>query len=133
MTTEQNPIDARRPDVEAMVIAWRQAREDRLAADKVAAALKEREVGMKDWLIAVYREQRLEGSVVNGRFTGLRVVEQPSCPDREALTAYILETRQLELLEFRLAKRALAERRDQGVEIPGLLWIDTYELSDRKI
>jgi hypothetical protein len=120
-------------ELEEIAVMWRQAREDRLAADKVAAKLKEEELRLKGVLVDSFREQSMEGVVINGRFTGLRVGEQPVCEEHESLRTYILETQQLELLEFRLSKRALAERKEQGIVVPGVKWVDTYDLADRKI
>lgn len=121
-----------RRDIENMIIHWRQVREDRLAADKVAAQLKEHELETKNWIINVLRDEHWEGFIINGRQTSLRVGEQPTCEDKVALTDYILTSGALDLLEFRLAKRAIAERRDHGFDVPGVRWVDVYDLSDKK-
>ncbi len=133
MTTElPAPIDATREQINAAVTEWREQREKRLAAEKVAAKLKEREDQLKEFLIAAMLEQKYEGTTVGGRNTGLRTTEVPICEDRAAFDQYVLDNRDLSLLQFRLATTAINERIEAGITLPGIAFIDKYDLYDRK-
>lgn len=126
------PTHMTREQTEQAIIEWRAKREERLAADKVAAKLKEEELSIKGLIINTFRNDHWEGMVIHGRFTGLRVGEQPTASDRAALSDYILLSGRLDMLEFRLAKKALSDMKENGFEVPGVQWVDTYDLSDRK-
>lgn len=133
MTTAlPNPAEATRDEINAAVVEWRDQREKRLAAEKVAAKLKEREDELKNFLIAAMTTQAYEGVVIGGRGTGVRTTEVPICEDRAAFDQYILDNRDLSLLQFRLATTAINERIEAGIALPGIAFIDKYDLYDRK-
>lgn len=133
MTTAlPNPAEATRDEINASVVEWRDQREKRLAAEKVAAKLKEREDELKNFLISAMTTQAYEGVVIGGRGTGVRTSEVPVCDDRAAFDQYVLETKDLSLLQFRLAAGAIAERIEAGITIPGIAYVDKYDLYDRK-
>lgn len=127
-----SPNEASRQEVEQAVEAWRLIRAERLAQDKISAKLKEQETAIKGWLIDALRTQQYEGIVVGGRITSLSTKEQPVCSDRATLIDYILTTRQIELLQFRLSTTAIAEHVAAGETIPGVEYLPVYDLSDRK-
>ena len=127
------PQEADRTTTEDIIREWRRAREVRLAEQKIVDQLEKEEKVYKAWLIEVFQSQKYEGMVVDGRITGVADPKEiPVAEDRQAFQAYILETGQLDLLEFRISKSAVEERKNQGVEIPGLGFIETYNLYDRK-
>jgi len=126
------PDEATRLEIEGAVAEWRQVRAERLAAEKVAAKIKERETELKEFLVAAMTSQAYEGVVRDGRLTYVRESEVPTASDRLALEKYILETGQLDLLQFRVAVGAVRERQAAGVEVPGIEMVTVYDLGDRK-
>jgi hypothetical protein len=95
-------------------------RQERLAADKKAAALKSEESALKAQLISEMEENNL--SSVGGqicivkRTTKERAIAS-SWPD---IYSYILEHDAFDLLHRRLTDSAVLLRRDDGVEVPGV-------------
>jgi len=126
------PKDAPRDHVENMIKRWREVRAERLEMDRKASNLKKEEDAAKSFLIECFKEQKLEGMLIDGRATGLSTKKQPAVEDKEAFLAYIKETGELDLLQFRLATGAVQERWDEDVEVPGIKEIELYDLFDRK-
>ena len=120
----ENPAEATRLQVEFAIKEWRDKRVERLAAEKVAAKIKESEEFFKGFLLEAFKQQRLEGMIIDGRSTGLAVKSQAVVSDKEALIAHIKETGELDLLQFRLATGAVDERVQEGYSVPGTEYID---------
>jgi len=132
MTTLPVAADASRQEIESAVRLWREVREKRLAAEKVAAKIKSEETHLKEFIVSAMLSQAYEGTVVNERLTYVRVTPQPVADDRQAFEQYILDTKDLSLLQFRPAVGALREHIANGETIPGITWVDTYDLGDKK-
>lgn len=130
--TSATPDEAEREVVEKAIVMWRELRTERLEADRQARVLKNDEDKLKSFLIEAFKQQKLEGMIIEGRSTGLATKTQPSVADKEAFLAYIKETGQLDLLQFRLATGAVQERWNSEVEVPGIEEIELYDLFDRK-
>ena len=130
--TSATPDEAEREVVEKAIVMWRERRAERLEAERQARVLKNDEDKLKSFLIEAFKQQKLEGMIIDGRSTGLSTKTQPSVADKEALLAYIKETGQLDLLQFRLATGAVQERWNNEVEVPGVEEIELYDLFDRK-
>lgn len=117
-----------------LITQWRAMRAARLAKDKEAAQLKEEETILKTELIGIFRSGvQGDGQVVDGRVTGLSTKEQPIVGDRDKVVNYIWENKDLSILQFRLSTTAITELKDGGVDVPGIEYIDAYELYDRKV
>lgn len=132
LITSATPDEAEREVVEKAIVMWRELRTARLEADRQARVLKNDEDKLKSFLIEAFKQQKLEGMIIDGRSTGLSTKTQPSVADKEAFLAYIKETGQLDLLQFRLATGAVQERWNNEVEVPGIEEIELYDLFDRK-
>ena len=130
--TSATPDEAEREIVEKAIVMWRELRTERLEAERQARVLKNDEDAAKSFLIECFKQQKLEGMIIDGRSTGLSTKTQPSVADKEAFLAYIKETGQLDLLQFRLATGAVQERWNNEVEVPGVEEIELYDLFDRK-
>ena len=130
--TSATPDEAEREVVEKAIVMWRELRTERLEAERQARVLKNDEDKLKSFLIEAFKQQKLEGMIIEGRSTGLSTKTQPSVADKEAFLAYIKETGQLDLLQFRLATGAVQERWNNEVEVPGVEEIELYDLFDRK-
>jgi hypothetical protein len=131
-TAEFTPEHAPREHVEELIKFWRARRAERLEAERQARVLKNEEDAAKSFLIECFKQQKLEGMIIDGRSTGLATKTQPSVADKEAFLAYIKETGQLDLLQFRLATGAVQERWNNDMEVPGVEEIELYDLFDRK-
>jgi hypothetical protein len=130
---EHNPSEAPRDLVETLIVRWREVRQARLDAEKVAQKLQDKETAFKSFLLETFHEQKLEGMLIGGRSTGLSSKTVPIVADKEKLLAYIKKTGELDLLQFRLSNKAVDDRRDNGVAVPGTEYKDVYDLFDRKI
>lgn len=130
--TKLAPEEAERSVVEQAIVMWRELRTERLEAERQARVLKNDEDKLKSFLIEAFKQQKLEGMIIDGRSTGLSTKTQPSVADKEAFLAYIKETGELDLLQFRLAAGAVQERWNSEVEVPGIEEIELYDLFDRK-
>lgn len=130
--TSATPDEAEREVVEKAIVMWRELRAERLEADRQARVLKNDEDKLKSFLIEAFKQQKLEGMIIDGRSTGLSTKTQPSVADKEAFLAYVKETGQLDLLQFRLATGAVQERWNNDMEVPGVEEIELYDLFDRK-
>ena len=130
--TSATPDEAEREVVEKAIVMWRELRTERLETEHQARVLKNDEDKLKSFLIEAFKQQKLEGMIIEGRSTGLSTKTQPSVADKEAFIAYIKETGQLDLLQFRLATGAVQERWNEDVEVPGVEEIELYDLFDRK-
>ena len=120
-------------ELRATITAWREAREARLELDKQAREAKKIEDSHKALLIEAYRAKSLEGQVIGGRVTGLTTRTVPTVADKEAFMAYIRQTGELDLLEFRPHAGAIKARWDEEVDVPGCQEVEVYDLFDRKI
>ena len=130
---DTNPEQATRAEIETAVVAWRATREQRLAKEKEAAKIKDREQELRLWLVEAMSSQKYEGVVINDRITTVAVKEVYIVEDQQALADYILETRELDLLQFRLSTSAVALRAEAGVTVPGTGTMRQFDLSDRKV
>lgn len=126
------PEEATREPLEELIKWWRAKREERLAAEKLAAQIKKDEDAFKSFILEAFKQQKFEGMLIGGRTTGLTTKSVAIVKDKEALVKHILASGEIDLLQFRLATGAVDERRDNDVEVPGTEYIEVYELFDRK-
>lgn len=127
-----NPAEADRNTVEQAIKDWREARDARLEMDRKAAKLKSVEDGLKSFLLEAFKQQKLEGMLIGGKVTGLTTKRIPIVEDKEKFLNYVRETGELDLLQFRLSSEAVRVRAEEGVEVPGIGEMDTYDLFNRK-
>ena len=95
-------------------------RDDRLAADKIAAALKSEEHAFQQELISEMEENNL--SSIGGKNCIIKrsIKERAIAGDWPEIQAYIKEHDAFDLLHKRLTDSAVLLRRDDGVEVPGV-------------
>ncbi len=95
-------------------------RADRLALEKQAEDLKLRERMIKDYIIDTLPKSDAEG--VAGHVARVTITKRqiPSVVDWDKLYAYVRKTKDFSLLQRRLADAAIAERWDDGKEVPGV-------------
>lgn len=116
-----------------LVDELKKAEAKRLAADKVAEALKADEVTIKLTLIAQMRLSKV-GAIGGKVFTAtLSTDVQPTVKDWTKFYAYILKTKAFDLLERRPGKAAVKARWEDGKEVPGVDRFTVDKLSFTKL
>ena len=106
----------------------------RLKADKIAADLKAEESRCEALLIQEMREQQITG--IGGQTVRLAMDSPKNTPvvkDWTAYYAYIVANNAFELLERRPGRAAVAERWEQGIEIPGVERFPVYKLTKQGV
>jgi hypothetical protein len=128
------PIEeATREDVEKAIVRWRETNFDRLEVERSAKAIKKTEDQLKSFLLEVFKVQKLEGMIIDGRSTGLSTKKGLVVSDKEAFLAYVKQEQALDLLQFRMAEGAVKERMAEGIQVPGTEETEFYDLFDRKV
>jgi hypothetical protein len=128
------PIEeATREDVEKAIVRWRETNFDRLEVERSAKAIKKTEDQLKSFLLEVFKVQKLEGMIIDGRSTGLSTKKGLVVSDKEAFLAYVKQEQALDLLQFRMAEGAVKERMAEGIQVPGTEETEFYDLWDRKV
>lgn len=99
---------------------WLKAREKRLAADKIAKALKDKEQELEAILINNLSKGAASG--ISGKLVTVYVdvVEVPKLEDRDKFMAYVWKHKAWELIPTTVNKAPWRERVDDGAKIPGL-------------
>lgn len=128
-----DPKEASRSDVEQAIMAWRGYRQQRLVVESEAKRIKEREDFYKSYVLEAFKQQKFEGMIIGGRITGLSTRSVPAVEDKEALVAHILETGQLDLLQFKISTEAVKARWQEDLEVPGVGETEVYDLYDRQV
>jgi len=125
--------NATRHQLETATILWRQTREARLRMERQAEAIRHFETGLKSWIVEVFKGQEQEGVLIDGRITSLTTRPQATVEDKEKFLKHIRETGELDLLQYRLSTSAVDLRKEDGKEVPGVIYIDVYDLSDKAL
>lgn len=114
---------------------WLLTQNERLAADKVAAALKAKEEQAKQILLHQMQLQGITG--IGGKTVRVGMDPepeyQPHVKDWEAFYKYILKTKDFSLLERRPGKAACRERWADDKEVPGVEKFPVYKLTKQKV
>lgn len=132
--TKTVPVaEAARELYEAIIVQWRSMRAKRLELERLARAAQAAETAFKSYAIEVCREQKLEGVLIDGRVTGLNTKSVATVSDKEKLIEFIRETGDISLLQFRLATGTVDEYTENDRKVPGVEYIDVYDLTDRRV
>lgn len=107
----------------------------RLAADKVAAALKSQETALSMRIIEQMQLQEL--TAIGGSTIRLMLPVEPDyvphVVDWPVYYNHILEQNDFSLLERRPSRAALKERWEAGVDVPGVEKFPVFKLSESKV
>jgi hypothetical protein len=105
----------------------------RLAADKVAEALKAQETELKQAIIAALK--KAETTVAGGAVYAveLKQEDQPTVKDWPFFYKHLVETKSFDLLERRISKAAVKARWEDGKPVPGVDKFPVDKLSFRKL
>lgn len=111
--------------------AWFTMREKRLAADKVAAALKSKESALANILIDNLAK---DATGVDGKKVHVYVEteEVPKIEDREKFMKWVMKNGAFEMIPASVNKAPYRERIDDGVKIPGLTSVFVPKLHSSK-
>ena len=104
----------------------------RLAMEKEAKKVKERETEISKAIIAECEENNENGGVGENFKSELVKKEVPIVEDWEAFHAYIQEQNRFDLLQKRMSDKAVAEMLEDGEEIPGINTMISKKLSVTK-
>lgn len=94
-------------------------RAERLAADKAANALKEREQALIDHIIETMPADDT-GAVGKTHTIKIETKKKWTVKDWPAFYAYISKTKGFDLLQRRVGEQALQARLDDGKKVPGI-------------
>jgi hypothetical protein len=129
----KSPATVTRTELDEVVAQWRDARAARLELQKQVDKIQELESQLKQFIIDSVHAQKFEGLVFGGRVTTVTEKETRIVTDKEALLGYIFEHKAIDLLQFRLAPKAVALREADGIEVPGVGVMTSFDLSDKKL
>lgn len=121
-------------ELAAIADEFEATREQRLALDKKAAALKKKEVELQNILID--NISKADATGVAGKTVRVSVVTEdvPVIEDREAFRKYINRTKHFELMQaLKPAAAAIKERWEQGKPVPGIGKFTKVKLSRSKL
>ena len=113
---------------------WRTYQE-RLASDREAKELKSRETKLEAQLLQIMRKEEL--SAVGGNLVRLWMDPKPeyvpTIGDYPVFSAFVLESKDLSLLERRVSKSAVKERWELEVEVPGITRMPVFKLHKSQV
>ena len=95
-------------------------RAKRLEIEKKADTLKEEQKGLEEHIIQTFDKTDIDGAKGSKATAAITRTTVPSIIDYAAFAAYILKTKQLDLLERRASKSACQARWDDKVVVPGV-------------
>ena len=113
--------------------AWTEADEERLEANRAAAAATTKAEVLKHLLMAELKQNELTAS--GGQFfvAELKPKDVPTVNDWQALYRYIVEHDAFDLLHKRLGEKAISLRWEDDIEIPGVAKTEILTLTKRKV
>lgn len=107
-------------------------REERLAADRAAAALEEREKALVEHIIDKMPADSGGAVGLHHKAIVKRDVK-PIVEDWDAFYAFVAKTKAFELLQRRLGEVAIKERWDDGTKVPGVGRMQVKKISLTKV
>jgi hypothetical protein len=107
--------------------------EQRLEADKLAAELKLQEAMLKVKILEGLATLEISSIGAGEYQVSRKLKEVPIVTDWKEFTKYVIDTKDLSLLERRPSKAALTERRTGGNAVPGTGTFTDYSLSFTKL
>jgi hypothetical protein len=112
---------------------YAEVRELRLAMQKVVDEVQEREREIREHIIANLSKSEDTGAA--GKRYRAQIVKKvvPQVADWPALWAHILKTKRFDLLQKRVAERAVKDVWEEGSSVPGVEKFNAIEVSITKI
>lgn len=104
-------------------------REERLELDRRSKEIGELENELKQLIMAHMEEQHVYVAGSPHVTVKLKITPKPTAKDWREVYQYVKDNDAFDILFRRLNEKALIERREQGVEVPGLDWFPVASLS----
>ena len=119
-------------EMSALADHYATARTERLALSKKVDALEDVEKQLKSQLMEAMKEAK--ASSVGGEIALVthRVKPKAVAKDWSLIHQYIIDNNAFDIMEARLATKAIAERAEQQDHVPGMEWFDVDTLSVAK-
>lgn len=127
------PREASTEELDKYVRQWRELKDTRLELEKKAREAEKQETLLFNWLCSVFKEQGRDGTVVEGKATGLTKGRVPTICDKHRFLEFVKRTGSVYLLECRLSKKAAEEVTDAGGDIEGVEFVEVFGLYNRKV
>jgi hypothetical protein len=114
------------------VDAFKALRDKRLELQKEVDVIESHEKALRAELVELLRESG--AASIGGKVATISLTHKlvPVCEDWDKLYDYVRNTGAFELLHRRLADKAVRERWDAGVQLPGVNGLNVYDISVRK-
>jgi hypothetical protein len=119
-------------ELAALVDCYYLAREARLAKQREVDAMDAEEKALKQRLVDAFREGKITAAGGKVAIIKHSVSSEPSIGDIDKLYTHIRATGEFDLLYRRINAKAVKERKDVGVEVPGIEWFPVDKLSISK-
>jgi hypothetical protein len=119
-------------ELAVLVDAYYLMREDRLAAQRELSLREVQEKELKEKLITAFREGKITAAGGKAAIIRHSVSFEPTLDDADKLYKHIRDTGEFDLLYRRINTKAVKERKDVGVEVPGIVWFPVDKLSISK-
>tara|TARA_R110000737_G_scaffold41837_2_gene62526 strand:+ start:1216 stop:1590 length:375 start_codon:yes stop_codon:yes gene_type:complete len=117
----------------AMVDKFNVLYRERLAADKVAAALKKTENGLKERIIAILIDQEVHFAAGKDVRVKLQTSTKAVAENWGDVYEYMIANDAMDLVQKRLHEGAIKARVEEGIVIPGIEFIEVNKLSIGKL
>lgn len=107
-------------------------REQRLELDRESKEIQKKETELKDRIIAYMEEER--AGTIGGMLATvkLKITPKPNAKDWGEIWEWVKANDAPDIYYRRLNESALTERRDQGVNVPGVEWYPVASISVSK-
>ena len=113
---------------------WR-TKQERLQADREAKELKSRESKLEAQILQLLREENL--TAIGGSLIRIWMDPEPekvpTIGDYPVFSTFVLESKDLSLLERRVSKAAIKERWALNVEVPGIIGMPVFKLHTSQV
>ena len=120
-------------EISQLVDDFHHANQERLAADREAAALKRYEEELKQTIIGILHEQGMYFVAGKEIRVKLQVKEKPVASNWNEVYQYMKDNDAMDLCQKRLHFAAIADRIEEGETIPGIEFVEVNNLSIGKL
>jgi hypothetical protein len=116
----------------ACVDLFYKLRSERIELERSVKDLKEQQDRLEEHIFNVFKKGDLEGCKGKTAVGSITRTVVPDVQDWDSFYAYMIKSKQLDLLERRPSRAACRERWDNDVEIPGVAQFEKIGLSVTK-
>ena len=120
-------------DIPAMIEAYSDKRDERLALQRQTDTLKKEETQLQLELIAALKDAGMTSAGGSAHKVSMKVVQKPTAGDWEQIYEYIKDNDAFDLLQRRLGETAVKARWEDGIEIPGVISFPVEKLTLSKV